>query len=149
MDERVTIVGLAPSSALPAGVPPFAAARGGSGRRLAALAGVTSVAAVAETRNLFDVPVGAGALPRELLVGQGHCRPLPEGAVVLLGRQVATAYGYERLAPLIWHRRAGRRVAVLPHPSGRNRWWNDARNSARAALFLRRTLGLAPDAAPA
>lgn len=36
-------------------------------------------------------------------------------------------------------------VAVLPHPSGLNRWWNDARNRASARAFLREVaLGLGP-----
>jgi hypothetical protein len=34
----------------------------------------------------------------------------------------------------------GRRIVVIPHTSGRNRYWNDRGNKARIALILRQQL---------
>jgi len=65
--------------------------------------------------------------------------------VLLLGSNVAKAFGL-RMLPLTWYPwtlslRNGESndclVALLPHPSGVNRWWNSHRNQLRAARFLR------------
>lgn len=60
--------------------------------------------------------------------------------VVLVGRNVTRAFGaLESWDWLEWvHLRAwdekygGPRVSIMPHPSGLSRWWNDAKNVARA-----------------
>ena len=73
--------------------------------------------------------------------------------VVMLGRRVATAFDWSlegkwyskvphcELEYLKWYRIAHRyRIiwsAVVPHPSGVNRWWNDANNRRRARKFFR------------
>lgn len=55
--------------------------------------------------------------------------------VVFVGRAVSTAFGFS--SPyLCWEKWQGRRAAVIPHPSGVNRWWNDADNTAAARAFL-------------
>lgn len=47
--------------------------------------------------------------------------------VVLAGKKVAKAFGV--VAPYLeWTTLRGRRVVVVPHPSGINRWWNDSKN---------------------
>lgn len=62
------------------------------------------------------------------------------GRVVLLaGKRVAGAMG-ARAGYLEWFDMGGARAAVLPHPSGVNRWWNSAENRARATEFVRECL---------
>lgn len=56
-----------------------------------------------------------------------------ELVVVMLGRKVATAFGRAWLAPF---ERDGRFVAI-PHPSGRNRAWNDPGAVDRTRTLLR------------
>ena len=69
--------------------------------------------------------------------------PLLEGrAVLLLGRRVAAAFGvvdWPYLVPMRWE--GGPVAAVVPHPSGVCRWWNDPEASRRAAGTLRLALG--------
>jgi hypothetical protein len=60
--------------------------------------------------------------------------------LLLLGRNVARAFGHADAPLLRWERRGGRLVAVLPHPSGINVWWNEPRNRRAARRFLRETL---------
>lgn len=60
--------------------------------------------------------------------------------VLLAGHRVARAFGL-RVGYLEWTTLRGRRAAVLPHPSGINRWWNDPRNRRRASRFIREALG--------
>jgi len=58
--------------------------------------------------------------------------------VLLLGGNVAKAFGVHRRPILEWFQAdAGLLVAVFPHPSGVNRWWNDAGNRERAGEFAR------------
>ena len=78
--------------------------------------------------------------------------------VLFLGRRVAKAFGFgkEDLPPLSWRQavpegsvlgvRTGRRVrfarvAVIPHPSGINAWYNSEENRELASRFLRRLFG--------
>ena len=77
----------------------------------------------------------------------------PNQRIVMLGRRVASAFDWvqwDRRIGLIqhsevrylkWYRvmnKWGRviRAAVVPHPSGVNRWWNDANNRRRARTFF-------------
>ena len=62
--------------------------------------------------------------------------------LVLLGRVAAEAFGYQGF-PLLWHD-ARHRVTLLPHPSGENRWWNDAANSSAVEKLLARWPILVP-----
>ncbi len=57
--------------------------------------------------------------------------------LLLLGVKVCNAFGIERPEWLGWYRSlsAGLMIAV-PHPSGRNRWYNDADNVAKATQLL-------------
>jgi len=50
---------------------------------------------------------------------------------VLLGAQVAGLWGID-LLPLRWQGR----LAYLPHPSGRSRWYNDPVSRCAAEIFL-------------
>lgn len=53
------------------------------------------------------------------------------GTIVLLGRNVAGAFGMTTAKFYAWQRK---RVCV-PHPSGRSRHWNEQRNLRRAARW--------------
>ena len=58
--------------------------------------------------------------------------------VVCLGRNVGTIMGFLDDAPFLSLRLYRYRAYLLfPHPSGRNRWFNDDENKARAAETLR------------
>lgn len=74
------------------------------------------------------------------LTARGAFRGRP---VLFLGSRVADAFGFDA-EPLTWNAAEGAggasRCAVLPHPSGVNRWWNDAANARRAEAFMRRFL---------
>jgi len=57
---------------------------------------------------------------------------------ILLGRNVAEAFGFEyRPLGVQRHHELGHLV-FLPHPSGINRWWNEPENVWRAKKLLRR-----------
>lgn len=65
---------------------------------------------------------------------------LADRATLLVGKFTACAFGHH--APwMSWQTtRQGGRVASIPHPSGRNRWYNESENRAALARFLRRTI---------
>lgn len=72
-----------------------------------------------------------------------HMLPLLAGRqVILVGRNVATAFGYGELEWFTWaehHLGQGRdrvRFGVIPHPSGRCRAYNEAGARERARVFL-------------
>lgn len=65
--------------------------------------------------------------------------------VLLAGRRVAEAFGWRGAPLLAWAEAevlvGGRPVAevaaaVIPHPSGVSRWWNDPANEGAARAFL-------------
>lgn len=63
------------------------------------------------------------------------------GIVLLAGRRVASAFdpALARAPYFAWHRtdRHGPcALAVIPHPSGCNRWWNYEENRERARAFF-------------
>lgn len=79
-------------------------------------------------------------------------------SVVVLGTQVRAALGLPRTEPLLWtsstiyatHVPGGTTFVpggitfewlALPHPSGRNRWFNESKNLAQARLALAGLLG--------
>jgi hypothetical protein len=66
--------------------------------------------------------------------------------VVCAGRRSAEHLGIERQPFMVWTETnafaelfgENLPAAIVPHPSGKNRWWNDATNRAEGSLFLRR-----------
>jgi len=138
-DGRPLFIGQAPGH--PGPVRPL---EGRNGKRLASLLGVSVEEYLSGTDRvnlLNEYPGRAGngdafpldaarAAAREML-------PRLKGRVViLLGRGVARAFGVRANFLEIEHR-DGVTFATIPHPSGRNRWWNDPANVERAARFLR------------
>lgn len=64
----------------------------------------------------------------------------PGDAVLLLGRRVARAFGLGDIEPLgmVWRNGGiGPCIVAVPHPSGRNRWWNDSERADDAEMTLR------------
>lgn len=153
MVKRPLIVGEAPSMRTSR---PFA---GRSGERLADLAGVP----LEQLRSRFRLVNLLAYWPGPSASGKGSAfplaearsrageTPLPPGSL-LCGRRVAQAFGLGRAPFLEWvegDARGGRtngagrptaRVAVIPHPSGVCRWWNDPENVDAARRFLREAL---------
>jgi len=71
-------------------------------------------------------------------------RPMLAGRrVVLLGTEVRAALGFPITPPMIWHNCDDFDWAALPHPSGRNLWYNSSANRAAASAFLRDLMGAA------
>lgn len=116
-------------------------------KRLAAMADVelSEFLAGTERRNVLQDwpgPQGkGGAFPmyRARREAQDMRMVLLGRRVVLLGSRVATAFGLARLGVLRWHviGHDGAGYAVLPHPSGVNRWYNNPDNMEAARAFLR------------
>jgi uracil-DNA glycosylase len=136
---KPAIVGEAPSMRTSR---PFA---GRSGERLAELSGLASLEALRDRFRLVNL---LGHWPGPDASGKGSAFPmqearsaaatlrLPSGSL-LCGRRVAAAFGLAAAPYFAWCDVDGRRVAVIPHPSGVSRWWNDPENVARARAFLR------------
>jgi hypothetical protein len=60
----------------------------------------------------------------------------PGRTAVLLGRNVARAFGLGQVPWLSWTDLGGGRVGVIPHPSGIMLWWNSMENRTMAGRFL-------------
>lgn len=124
--------------------------RTASGRRLRELSGLSVPAFLAafERTNVLErslepeEPWPAAEARRR---GLAALRFLGGRVVVMLGDRAATALLGRRTggAPrLVWGRYPSLdggtwRGVVLPHPSGRSRWWNDPARRERAAAVLR------------
>lgn len=136
----LTIIGQAPSRTSD----PRRALRGRSGAALARLLGIDPAALglVIRRRNLLSAfPGRVGKGDRFPLAAARRAAARVRGRrLVLLGYGVAAAFGVpRRTPPLVWVWLDGahpRRVAIIPHPSGINRWWNAPANRRRAAAFL-------------
>jgi hypothetical protein len=142
---KITLVGQAPSRETDG----LGAFRGRCGRRLADLAGLTldGLHEAADAVNLL------GRWPGR--AGRGDAFPMAEaraaaaamsleGRAILVGRAVACAFGLRGLEPLRWVRSGALEVAMVPHPSGLNAWWNSPENRSAAAAFLRGALAPGP-----
>jgi hypothetical protein len=151
--DLLLLVGEAPSRTVGTLPRPSYALTGRSGRRLAELAGVPWVTYLRRTErtNLLEDWPGATWPAAEARMGALRVLPqLAERRTILVGARVARAFGLTwdpfsfviRLDALV----PDADVAMIPHPSGRSRWWNDARNVERARAFLQ--VAFAPAAGP-
>lgn len=136
----VTVVGEAPGRRGEATAP----LRGRSGETICRLAGVASLAAfrVVNLLGFFPGSAGKGAhAPRAAFRAAWMAlEPSLSGAVLLLGKRVGAAAA-ARPVYLEWERRGRYRLAIVPHPSGINRWWNDESNRTEAERFFRALRG--------
>lgn len=138
--ERILIIGEAPS---PTG-DPTAPLEGKVGARLAEHANLSWGRYLVETerRNLFDRPVDPWPAAQATMYAQSLWGELIGRRTILLGQRVAKAFSV-RLPELRWMDvdRHGTQLALVPHPSTRNIWWNDPTNRAAARRFLMATFG--------
>lgn len=148
-DDRPVFIGQAPSRY----GDPTKPLTGSPGRKLAAFASMTPMEFYLSTvrTNLLSRYVGAS--------GNGDAFPMIDArrgaikmvagldgrVVVFVGRRVAEAFGcgeewfdWEegRFSISIGDLMVKYRRAVMPHPSGRNRFWNDSRNVQEAHSFM-------------
>lgn len=138
---RVLIVGQAPGPR----TDPSEPLSGPSGRRLAALCGLELPDFLARFDRVNLVFAHPGKLIKgDAFVGAVAAReaafalwPRIVGRrAVLLGHRVARAFHAGHLPYFRWHRlEDGTRIAIAPHPSGVNLWWNDPKNVKRARRF--------------
>jgi hypothetical protein len=80
---------------------------------------------------------------REARAAANAMHPFLSGREVLfVGRDVTCAFGHEDMEWCRWYWDTwGMRFAAIPHPSGRNHWYNKAENRAAAETFLREWVG--------
>lgn len=99
-----------------------------------------------DRRNLLPTYPGAGAGGDLFPAEEARTRAmqlLPSCSgrrVILLGSNVANAFRFGISAPFLWVTSLTYVYATWtysPHPSGRNRWWNDLRNVDAARRFWR------------
>jgi uracil-DNA glycosylase len=113
---------------------------GTPGRRLANLCGLT----LDEFLSIFDTINVLERFPGKQ--GKGDSFPIEEARlhaaeidvekydlVLLAGKNVAAAFGWVDAQYMEWRER----FAVIPHPSGVNRWWNNPRNMESMRRFMR------------
>lgn len=138
--KRTLLIGEAPARTT-VGARPFT---GPTGRRLAELAALAELRDGFDAVNLLDRwPGRAGrkgsAFPLALArpAAEALLPRLRRRRVILVGRRVAAAFWLARLPYLTWAHEHGVALAVLPHPSGVCRWWNEPENVAAASAFLR------------
>lgn len=140
--KLMTVVGQAPSRTSDADAKPF---KGRSGDRIAALSGNSSV------EDLEDVVVFRNLLrrwPGRRVDGRGDRFPPARAKaaaramkfrttlVVFAGTLVAKAFSFDE-EPLVWREfRGTRKAAVIPHPSGVNRFWNEPENVRSVRVFF-------------
>lgn len=113
---------------------------GKSGETLAHFAGMDRLEFLARTQrmNVVDMPED---WPIKIFVEAGVARIKaniqPRQSVILLGRRVAEAFGLESLALFEWYPwEHSARVALAPHPSGRNRLLNDPMMKHQYQTFM-------------
>lgn len=56
--------------------------------------------------------------------------------VVLIGTNVARTFGIHSIGPFVWVDNEDVLMAWVPHPSGRNLWWNNPTNKQAGEAFL-------------
>lgn len=145
--NRPLLVGQAPSSTSN----PERAFSGRSGRKIADLMGIDAVDDWYEQLCQTFEPVNlitryacrradkgdSFSMAEARQAALGLKVAFPAGRFVLVGQQVRQAFGVRLAATCRWMVWGDRHVALLPHPSGINAWYNDAANRERASAFLR------------
>ena len=149
--NKIVLVGFSPSHT---GDPKEPLAGVGSGHRLAKLCGldVATYLRTFDRINLhYETPKKNDRVTR--LVGEASAsmfRARFAGRkIILLGKDVARAFGFNDNDKMLeWIKMTSSNIflpltyfALLPHPSGLNRWYNEPRNVRRAERFLRREVG--------
>lgn len=146
---KIVLIGQAPSK----NGDPRTPLEGRIGKRLAALCGMPyeDYLVAFDRRNVLQDWSGksglagsADAFPLSLArkAAMKMAPRLYGRTVILMGKLTAAAFELEETEFFKWHydRTGEIRFAVFPHPSGLNRFWNDAKNTSRASAFLKRSL---------
>lgn len=155
-EHNILLIGQAPGPNTDPGLPLYPLPRTSAGGRLQQLTGLSR----GEYLSTFDrvnlVPYFPGRtrlrddtfpLPVARLAAQ-VMRPFLDGrTVIFVGRNVANAFDFKvsfhewgyvtKFDHLPHRRRVMYRAAVVPHPSGRNHWYNKPENVAEAHAFWR------------
>lgn len=109
-----------------------------SGGRLSGLAGLSAEGyhQAFDRVNLYPHP---GVGPEHDEEARANLLPLIRGRrVVTLGDRVSRLFGLTDW--MTWRVTNGAVMAALPHPAGRNRWWNSPANTEEAKGFCRSLL---------
>jgi len=113
-----------------------------SGRRIAEWCKISNIQDVFDTSNLFRRPVETWSKPMARVAAEQWTTAIKGRRVILLGVEVAGAFGLKGTRPFVWYRWRGMDVAWSPHTSGRNRYWNDEENLKRGIRFFRTAAGI-------
>lgn len=145
---RLILVGEAPggkSGSLPG---PALDVRGATGKRLSRMMKLTPEEFMAlDRRNLFDTTDEGRAWDRYAAARRAWrmTKTFEDGdRVILLGGRVADAFGLRDYPRFVWMSINPEDplcpvdIAIIPHPSGRNRAYNDPAIYDEATAFLRR-----------
>lgn len=149
---RTILMGEAPGQGFD-GKPPFSSR---SGDRLRQLLGVEDLTEVFEVRNILARWPGKGkskgaAFP--LVIARARADEFmqklygkPDRRIIFVGGRVAKAFRTRGTVPMMewttfWRGSTmswcqNHHFAILPHPSGVNRWWNEPENVELARQFL-------------
>lgn len=116
-----------------------------SGERLMRLMGMMKHEYIPLTRrNLLDYYPGTLAkgakfpigVARKAVIALHESHFLIGSNVLIVGKRLSRAFGYETRDILTWHCEKAYNFAIVPHTSGINQWWNDPDNRARGEEFL-------------
>lgn len=141
--RRITLVGQAPSGESN----PRRPLAGRSGDRVCAMMELVDYDSLARRFVLKNVlpefpraAVDGDLLPAKAARLRARRLQIKTPLLVMLGKGVANAFGCSDMAYFEWFlfERYGKvHVAcVVPHPSGKSRWWNDLGNRARGEAFF-------------
>lgn len=152
---KTVIIGIAPARPGEEGQPLSALAPRSTGRKIASMLEMKPMEYMAAFDRVNVCPTAQTSTidPKKYVHYAENLTGslLRERRVILLGQNVAACFGIEDFEYLVWKSvnlpkyglvgwRANRippfEWAVLPHPSGRNRWYNDRINVMRASEFL-------------
>lgn len=146
---RLLVIGEAPGPNTdprhPVGPLPLSSAGG----RLCAMMGLTSREYLRRVDRINLLPVYPGGswsvIVARAAADNLRCSGLFRGRnVILLGRRVQEAfYGNATMPPYCQMGLSGRgqcMIGFIPHPSGRNLWYNDKKNMKKVKKFLKEVL---------
>jgi len=137
--DRLLVIGEAPSDE----GPPL---EGRVAYRISEYAGITveRYLELTDRHNLFPFPIPFWSHDHAKQNAIDVWPQLVGRRTLLLGKNVTLAFGLHPPDLLLSWRSPilELEVAMLPHPSGRNTWWNEPTNRAAARRFLHTTFGV-------
>lgn len=144
--HRIALVGEAPGPNTNPDMPLYPAPeRSAAGRLMTMLAWTRAeyLRTFARANMLREYPGASFPLGRARPLAEGVAQSLAPRPLLLMGRGVAMAFSFPHERVLEWEDyRLGDtyiRAAVVPHPSGRNRWYNNPHNVVAMRMFIERS----------